>query len=154
MKRRKILVKLANLMKEYIKLFDQFQPLEEEKLQAAEAEDLAKLEQCMNKEQAFSLALRGIENKREKMLKENGQEGMTLKEIIDKFYQEQKNELLEIYDEMDRKMSLFKSTNDSAMTIIQVRLRNIDNTIKVSQQIYNQNGDIEGSEHHLTNIKV
>lgn len=153
-KRRKILVKLANLMKEYIKLFDQFQPLEEEKLQAAETENLVKLEQCINKEQAFTLALRGIENKREKMLKENGQQGMTLKEIIDKFYQDQKNELLEIYDEMNRKMKVFKSTNDSAMAIVNARLRNIDNTIKVSQQIYNQNGDFEGGEHHLTNIKV
>ena len=141
-------------MNEYIKLFDQFQPLEEEKLKAAEEENLSKLEQCMNKEQAFSLALRGIENKREKMQQQNGQEGMTLKEIIDKFYQDQREELLSVYDEMNRKMNLFKSTNDSAMKIVQVRLRNIDNTIKFSQKTYDESGKIEGSEHHLTNIKI
>lgn len=145
---------LIDLMKEYIKLFDQFQPLQEEKLKAAEAEDLAKLEQCINKEQAFSLALRGIEHKRDKMLKENNQLGMTLKEIIDKFYQDQREEMLDVYEEMNRKMTLFKSTNDSAMAIVQVRLRDIDNTMKFSQKTYNENGDVPGSEQHLTNIKI
>lgn len=141
-------------MEEYIKLFDQFLPLEEEKLQAAEAEDLVKIEQCMNKEQAFSLAIRGIENKREKFLRENGYAGMTLKGIIDKFYPDQNVKLMEVYEEMSRKIELFKSTNDSAMAIVEVRLRNIDNAMKFSQRTYDQKGNIESNEHHLTNIKV
>ena len=55
---------------------------------------------------------------------------------------------------MNRKMRLFKDTNDSAMAMVKVKLRHIDNTMKATQKMYNQSGDIEGSEHHLTNIKV
>ena len=64
---------LSELMKEYIKLFEQFQKLENEKLKAVEENNLVVLEQCINKEQAFSLALRGIEQKREKLQEKNGQ---------------------------------------------------------------------------------
>ena len=60
------------IIEEFIQLFDELIPVEQEKLDAAIKNRITFVEECMNKEQAAVLKLRGLEQKRENAKKALG----------------------------------------------------------------------------------
>lgn len=137
-----------------IALFDEFQPLEEEKLEAAKAQDISKVEDCMNREQAMSLKLRGLDNKREAIQKEYGWEGMTFRQILEVISPEQRGRFQPIFDEVENKMTLFQSTNESALEIISLHLRRINQTLEAKGVEYDRDGSPGKPEQPLTSRRV
>ena len=53
------------IINQMIALFEENLPLEQEKLRAVQEDDVAAVEDCMKREQAVVLQMRGLEKKRE-----------------------------------------------------------------------------------------
>ena len=62
----------VQVIKEMISLFEGFLPLEQEKLKAVQENKLTVLEDCMTREQAVVLKLRGLEKKTRNRAERNG----------------------------------------------------------------------------------
>ncbi len=143
-------------IEETISLFDEYLPLEEKKLKAVVENDLATLEDCMTQEQAVVLKLRGLEKKREEAQKANGWEGKRFREIIDLVPEEQKAEFQRLFDDLERAVALFHSTNSSAMETMNLHLRQIDKAIQAKDPTgeYNQEGSAVKIDRPITSRRV
>lgn len=70
------------LLGKVTKALEQLTEVEKTKTNAVTAGDLAAVEQCMKQEQVASLNLRGLDQKREKLLDQLGMKGVPLRNIM------------------------------------------------------------------------
>lgn len=138
---------LEMLIKEMIKLFQEAIPLEKEKLDAAASKRVTFVEECMKREQVLLLKVRGLEQKRQKIVKELGYEGKTFREIIDLETQENQKVLRPLYDELAEAIREFSSVNEEAMKIIRLNVYELDQIVKDKSQTQN-------AERHMTDQRV
>lgn len=114
---------LYELLKENSELYKIFLDLEYKKYDAVIKNDIKALDDIVSKEQAYYLKIRGIEQKREKLMDSLGMTGKTLKEIIDSTG----NHILEDqYEELNNTITELKKINSLLKTLIKVRLNRID----------------------------
>ena len=114
---------LYELLKENSELYKIFLDLEYKKYDAVIKNDIKALDDIVSKEQAYYLKIRGIEQKREKLMDSLGMTGKTLKEIIDST----RNDILEDqYEELNNTITELKKINSLLKTLIKVRLNRID----------------------------
>lgn len=145
------------IIRELIAFFQENQELEEKKLKAAEEKRTAAIEDCMTKEQAIILKLRGLDKKREEIQKKLGWEGMTFRQILEIVPEEERMKYSQLFDELTHSVRMFQSANESALEIISLNLRQVQAAVKEkeSKGIYNQDGgSVETEPQHLTNRKV
>lgn len=143
------------VIEQLIGLFEEHLPLEEEKRKAASESNLAALEDCMTREQAIMLKLRGLEQKRENVLKQNGWEGKTFREIIDIAPAEKKAVYSDLYERMNTAVNMFREANESAMETVRIHLREINNAIDTKQgNTYGQDGTSANAEQPMTSRRV
>ena len=71
-----------SLIHDFIDLFRSLTTVEQQKLDAAVANDLSILEDCMKKEQAFVLRLRGLEQQRDTLLRKLKMKDLKFREIL------------------------------------------------------------------------
>lgn len=128
---------LMDILKESADLYKNFLELGYKKYDTIIKDDLRALDDIVSKEQVLYLKMRGLDQKREKLLDSMGMRGMTLKEIIDSANSD-KNVLLKEYDELKNIISEVKKISSLCKTIIDVRLRRID-------KAKNQLGEIENT---------
>ena len=72
----------GKIIEEFITLFDNLIPIEQEKLDAAVKNQVTFIEDCMHREQAAVLQLRGLEQKREAEQRRLGMEGYSFRQIL------------------------------------------------------------------------
>jgi len=121
--------KFINVIKEMADFFDEFQLIEREKLEAVANNNIRKLEECMKKEQAEILVLRGLEKKQTEIQKILGYEGRTFKEIIGLIPETNKNELEIIYSRLSDSLERFRATTDSVKKVIDINLSTIEDIL-------------------------
>lgn len=148
--------RFQQIIKDLIKLFEESLPLEEKKLQAIQTDDVAGVEECMKQEQALTLKLRGLDQKREAAQKELGWEDKSFREIIGAAPEEKKQELSDLFDQLDKAMTIFQDTNQNAMTAMEVHLRDIQKVIRIKdpEGQYNQAGNSTASNRTMTSRRV
>ena len=114
---------LYELLKENAELYKIFLDLEYKKYDAVIKNDIKLLDNIVSKEQAHYLKMRGIEQKREKLMDSLGMSDKTLKEIIDS----SECDILEKqYEELSNTITELKKINSLLKTVIEVRLNRID----------------------------
>jgi len=121
--------KFIGVIREMADFFDEFQLLEKEKLEAVTNNNIRKLEECMRKEQAEILILRGLEKKQTEIQKVLGYEGRTFKEIIGLIPETNKDELETIYFRLSDSLERFTGTTESVKKAIDANLHIIDNML-------------------------
>lgn len=154
--------KFKVVIQEMIEFFEQFQALEKAKLEAVSRNDILYLEECMKKEQAEILVLRGLERKQIEVQKELGFENATFREIIDLVPVEQKAELEAMYKQLSNSIDIFKSTTEGIKKSIELNLYAIENALnKMVENKKHSNGKeaLDGSNepkknHSFTSKKV
>lgn len=154
--------KFKAVVQEMIDFFEQFQLLEKEKLDAVSRNDIIELENCMKKEQAEILLLRGLERKQARIQKELGFENATFREIIDLATVDQKPELEAMYKQLLNSLETFKSTTEGIKKTIELNLYAMENAIqKMVENKKHSNGKeaLDGSKeskqnHSFTSRKV
>ncbi len=120
---------LYDFLKEGTQLYSNLLDLEYEKYDAVIKADIKTLDDIVAKEQAYYMKMRGNEQKREKMLEKKGLEGKTLREIIDMSQGEEKTMLNDAYNELNELLKEVKKINGMCRTLIEVRLRRVDNAL-------------------------
>ena len=110
----------------------------------------------MKREQAVVLKLRGLEQKREKVLKENGWEGKTFRQIIELAPQEKQFAYKQLLERLENSISLFQNANESALDTIRIHQREIEKVIKHKDAdgVYNQEGNSAVPKRPMTNRRV
>ena len=90
-----------SLIHDFIDLFRSLTTVEQQKLDAAVANDLSILEDCMKKEQAFVLRLRGLEQQRDTLQRKLKMKDLKFREILSRVPDEVKEELTPLFQECD-----------------------------------------------------
>ena len=104
---------------------DALAALEQKKIQAVQAGDLAALDECMKKEQVATLDLRGRERKRAELLRRLGLEQVPLRELPNHCPPEYKGQALEISQQVLRSYQVLSSAQEAARTLMESNLRHI-----------------------------
>lgn len=154
--------KLLDLLQKHITLFEDLTRIEQDKLQAARAHDTEGLNECLNKEQAHALLIRGYDRKREALLKELSLEGKTFKELIPLLPDDCRYEFSKAFDELNAAYSLYKNTSDCAKQVIEVNAYRITSVLEslkyqrptVTSEIYAPDGSLEAEKITFTDIKI
>ena len=147
-------VNFISLIKELIELFDALIAVEQKKLDSVVNNNISVVEECMKKEQAFVLRLRGLEQQRESIQTAMGMQGMAFREILTKVPQEILDELAPLFQELSEKVRAFQSVNDNAKDAIQVNLYQIQSVLDPSfdgSRFYSASRAIAPEETHFTN---
>lgn len=119
----------TKIIEELITLFDHLIPIEQEKLDAAVKNRVSFVEDCMHKEQAAVLQLRGLEQKRESEQKRLGLEGYTFRQILECAPEDAAAALNPLFDRLAEQVRTFQSVSASARDIIEVNLHVIQRAL-------------------------
>lgn len=146
---------VKHIIRQTIAAIEQFTEIEQTKLDAAADENLTTLEDCMTKEQAMIMRIKGLEHERIKWQKDNGCEGLTFKEILDKSSPDEKADLKFLYDSLSERLNLFQDVSKSAEQIIKANLYVVNRKLEQQGNTYAKNGNTEAAtEGRLTDSKA
>lgn len=147
------------LIKDFIELFDTLIDVEQKKLDAVIANDIAKVEESIKKEQAVILQLRGLERHRESAQVSMGMKDLTFREILEQAPEDVSKALTPMFQELTQKVHTFQSINDNAKDAINVKLHHIQSMLNPSgagSKVYSASGTgtstgSSSEETHFTN---
>ncbi len=143
------------MIKDMTALFKQFAGVEQVKLEAAAGNRVATVEECMTKEQSLILRLRGLEQERERHQKEAGFEGMSFREILAAVSEEERRELLPLFEGLSREIQMFQEVNEDAGRVLSNNLHAIQKALKEKEvNIYGEDGKNESKVTHMTSRRV
>ncbi|MCI8581841.1 MAG: flagellar protein FlgN [Dorea sp.] len=117
------------ILEEFIDFFDNLIPIEQEKLDAAIKNRVSFVEECMHKEQAAVLRLRGLEQKREKEQEHLGMKDYTFRQILEKVPEDIHSALKPLFDRLSEQVTQFQSISESAKDMIEVNLHVIQSSL-------------------------
>lgn len=104
------------------------------KLMAARVGDLEALDQCMKQEQAYSMTLRGMDQKRDKMLEAMGLTGVTLSRLAEFYPEELQMQASRVAERAMNRYEEYISAADAARTTMECALRDIDRMMPENQR--------------------
>lgn len=102
----------------------------QQKYEAAQNYDLDKINEYMKQEQAISLTLRGMDQKRIKLLKELGCEDVPLRDMPNHCPEEYRQEIGGLVERLLRAHQVLRSTESLARTIMEQDLRGIQQELE------------------------
>lgn len=120
---------MIDILKESSDLYKSFLELEYEKYDAVIKNDVDALDDIVSKEQVYYMKMRGVDQKREKLVDAIGCKGMTLKEIIETDKIKNNGEIIEKYNELSEIIQEVKKINSLCKTLIEVRMHKIDDAL-------------------------
>lgn len=144
------------IIKDFIELFEALISIEEKKLDAATKNRVSFVEDCMNKEQAAILRLRGLEKKREQAQLQLGMKDLTFRQILEKVPSDIESVLRPLFDQLSAQIRTFQSVSDSAKESIELNLHMIQSALEAQNSgTYSQNGNQpKDNTRHFTSRSV
>lgn len=143
--------KLIDILNESADLYKNFLELEYKKYDTIIKNDMEELDNIVSKEQVFYLKMRGLEQKREKLMDSMGMKGKTLKEVIES-ENDYKDALTKEYNELKDIISEVKRISSLCKTLIEVRMRHIDKAKKQlgeTENTYSNKDNMNGNSKSL-----
>ena len=138
---------LVKLLEESADLYQGFLELEYKKYDAVVKNEIETLDDIVSKEQVFYLKIRGLEQKREKLIESMGMKGKTLKEIIDATdtLDEGKTALTEKHEQLSAIVSETKKISSMCKNVLEVRMHRVDKALSQlgEKQSTYTNGEIK-----------
>ena len=148
------------LIQQFIELFDRMTPLEQSKLEVVSRNQVALLEDIIKKEQAEIMALRGLDQKRERLQKELGFPDMTFSEILERVSGDEKTELQKLFEELGSRVRQFRSITESSKTMMEVNLHAINKMVaqktygSANVRTYEGDGSMRPDTPHFTDRRI
>lgn len=145
-----------DIIKEFIRLFESLISIEQKKLDAAVKNRVSFVEDCMNKEQAAVLHLRGLEQKREQAQKQLGMENLTFRQILEKVPSDVEIILRPMFEQLSTQIRTFQALSESAKESIEVNLHMIHlASNQADKGTYSQTGNPHNNNNkHFTSRSV
>ena len=119
--------------KDYLGLLDslagimgQLTEIEQEKTAAVSRGDVNAVDDCMKREQALSMSLRGMDQKRERMLAQLGLKNISLRELEDHAPEGMKMETKATAEKLRQSYALFQGVSQLARDTLECHLRAIE----------------------------
>lgn len=110
-------------------IFEKLTKIAREKASAVRHDDLLRVNECMKQEQVLSLSLRGMDQKREKMLKELGLSGVPLSGLAKHCPEELRLKAVKKEEQVRNSLRVFQSAQQAARTILECNLHEIEKYI-------------------------
>ncbi len=104
--------------------------VEQEKFEAATANNILIIEDCIKKEQALLLRSRGLEQKREHLLKAMGAEKMTLRQLMDSVSSMEKSQLAPLCHALDESLAKYQEVYHNAKLSIEANLHRVNTALE------------------------
>lgn len=147
------------LMEEFVTFFDELIPIEQDKLDAAIKNRVSFVEECMHKEQAAVLRLRGLEQRREREQKQLGMENYTFRQILEKVPDDTASALRPLFDQISERVRQFRSVSDNAKEVIELNLHEIQSALAAEEsgrETYSASGKKNNNDNknHFTSRSV
>ena len=117
---------LYELLEESAELYESLLITEREKYDAAIKNDIIKLDEVTSKEQVFYLKIKGLEQRRNKLVQDMNLEDKKFKEIIEIADKVQRPKLNVVYERLYKALIDVKQINKQCKIVIDVRLHRID----------------------------
>ena len=118
--------KYLALMEKLGATLEQLSELEKAKTRAVSKGDLPGVEECMKKEQVISLSLRGMDQKRDKMLAEMGLAGVHLRDLAAHAPKELYQETKAAAEKLRQQYEMYQASSKVAMDTLECNLRAIE----------------------------
>lgn len=122
-----------SLMDALGKTMEELTELERNKTIAVGRSDLDGLEECMKREQVVSLSLRGMDQKRDKMLAELGLTGVRLRDLAGHAPEGLKDETKRAVEKLRGQYELFQSASQVARNTLECNLHAIEKLQKAKE---------------------
>lgn len=153
---------LLALLKRYILFFQELTVTQQTKLEAAQQYNTEALNECMKKEQAATLALRGYDKKRQKLQDELGFHDMTFQQIIPLLPQDQQYEFSSAFEQLNNSYSFYKETADCAKELIEINIHRLSIAVEnlhketntAPANVYLENGTIHTPDFSFKDMKI
>ena len=145
------------LIQQFIELFDRMTPLEQSKLEVVSRNQVALLEDIIKKEQAEIMALRGLDQRRQRIQEELGWKDLTFQEILGKLSEEERTDMEQLFDELAARVTAFQSVTESSRTIMEVNLHAINQMVARQgggRSTYKEDGSVETGPSHFTDRRI
>lgn len=113
---------LLNLIEKHTALFDELAEIQQIKLKAITEENTIVLEDCMRKEQAHTLALRGFDKKREEMQKAMSLDGKTFRDIIPLVPEEFQDTFQAAFTKLTDAYNNYRTVSDCTKEMLEVSI--------------------------------
>lgn len=104
--------------------------IEQEKTRTVRSDDLAGLNECMKKEQALTMALRGHDQKREMALAALGMTGVPLSQLAARAPENCRAEARSIVEDLRLQYSLFRGAAEVARDTLECNLHQIEGVLQ------------------------
>lgn len=114
------------LLRELCGVLNTLTGIEQEKTRAVRNDDLAGLNECMKKEQALTMALRGYDRKRETALESLGLTGVPLSRLAARAPERHRTETRELAEELRLRYSQFRGAAEVARDTLECNLHQIE----------------------------
>ncbi len=115
--------KLIDIVTSLTEVFDELTQIANLKLQATKDNRLSIIDECMTKEQAIILKLKGLEVKRENAMEEMGFAGLSFREILEKADQNDREKYIPAFEGLSRSIQMFRLTNDEVVVMLNLSVR-------------------------------
>lgn len=120
------------LLRELNATLDRLSCLAQEKSSAVHQNDLMALDEVLKQEQAMTLNLRGLEQKRLKLLAQLGLEDVPLTELPGKYPPHLTDEARRTVEELRHGYAIYRSHADAARNTLELNLHQIEKVIAAS----------------------
>ena len=120
-------------LEELSSLLAQMTETAEKKADAARDSDLVRLDECMKKEQAYSMTLRSMDQRRDKMLGEMGLSGITLSQLAEHYPLESRTQAARAAEKAMDRYEHYMSASNRARTTMECALRDISRMLPENQ---------------------
>lgn len=144
---------MAGTWRDYLSLLEslggtleQLTELERNKTIAVGRSDLEALEACMKREQVVSLSLRGLDQKRDKLLAELGLAGVPLRELAEHAPEGMEMETKAAAEKLRQKYELFQSASDVARNTLECNLHAIEKLQKAHEVLQPEEHSVRQSD--------
>lgn len=109
---------------------EQLTQLQSEKIAAAKAHDLDALNACIKQEQVISLSLRGLEQKRDKLLQDLGLAGVKLLDAPNHCTPDVRPAAAQAAERLRKQYTVLRSAQEAARTLLEKDLRSINQELE------------------------
>lgn len=117
---------LIDVLMDISKIFTSLIQIQRIKLNASLQNDIAKLQGCLQKEQAASMELKSLEKRRTQIIESLGYEGLSFDEMMDRTDDEYATDLYNAVKVLRDATKGFSQLSDEVRTVIELNLANLN----------------------------
>lgn len=148
------LEEFCTVIQELTELSDSIYRVEQAKAEAASERKHHLLDGCIQREQAYILKLRGLEQKRIQLSKTLGWEGLTFRKILEKVSPQEKTQLQPLFTNLEQTLKKLDQSRKASEQIINVRVHELQVAIAQRQGTsYDNAGNIDLNSPVLSKMK-